>query len=79
MQILNVNRPVFLVSFTDPNKQLPNAKSVSTFLNMNLVYISSIYHSLFNCSIYIYLLLFYGHKYYFFSKQCPLKFMSDNK
>ena len=28
----------FLVSFTDPNKQLPNEKSISKFLIADLVY-----------------------------------------
>ena len=33
---LYLSRPVFLVSFTDPNKQLFNVKSVN-FLNVDLV------------------------------------------
>ena len=35
--ILHLSRSAFLVSFTDPNKQLFNVKSVFTFLTMDLI------------------------------------------
>ena len=56
----------FFVSFTDPNKQLPNEKSVFKFLSWEP-------------KKYIDLLLFCGIETSFFIKQCPLKFMSGNK
>ena len=45
---LHLSRSIFLVSFADPNKQLPNVKSV----------FKSLGHRLNMFEIYIYLLLF---------------------
>ena len=65
---LCLSRPAFLVSFTEPNKQLFNVKSLSKFLNYGV-----------SGKKYIDLLLFLGTEILLFIKQCPLKFMSGNK
>ena len=58
----------FLVSFTDPNSQLPNVKSVFKYLNDGFS-MSEIYR----------FVAFLGIEVLLFIKQCPLKFMSGNK
>ena len=65
---LCLSRSAFLVSFTDPNKQLFNVKSLSKFLNYGV-----------SVKKYIDLLLFLGTEILLFIKQCPLKFMSGNR
>ena len=54
--------------FTDPNEQLPNLKAVFKFFNCGFS-VSEIYR----------FITFLGIEIIFFIKQCPLKFMSDNK
>ena len=58
----------FLISFTDPSKQLPNVKSVF------YLYLLGIYLV---CKKYIYLLLLLL-LILLFIKQCPLNFTSGN-
>ena len=62
-----LSRSSFLVSFTDPNKQLSNAKSVFEFLNYGF----SVYE--------IYRFITFLGIEILFIIQCPLKFMSGNK
>ena len=58
---------VFLVSFTDPNEQLPNVKSVSKSVDHR----SGVYQiSKFTAAKEVSLLIFI--------KQCPLNFISGN-
>ena len=63
---LYLSRSAFLVSFTEPNKQLPNVKSVFKFFNYG-VNVSEIYRFITFLGIEI-----------LFIKQCSLKFMSGN-
>ena len=57
----------FLVSSTDPNKQLFNVKFVFESLNYA-----------FNMSERYRLITFLGREILLFIKECPLKFISDN-
>ena len=65
---LSLSRSVFLVSFTDPNKQLPNVKSVFKLLNGG-PNMQEIYR----------FITFLGIERIFFIKQGPSKFMSGSK
>ena len=65
---LYLYKSAFLVSFTDPNKQLPSVKSVFKFLNYG-VSMSEIYRFIFFLEI----------EKLCFTKQCPLKFLCANK
>ena len=57
-----LSRSAFLVSFTDPNKQSFNVKSVFKLLKRGISYVRNIY-------IYYFL----GTEILLFIKQCPLK------
>ena len=64
---LYLSRSAFLVSFTDPDKQLPNVKHVFKFLN-DVPSVQEICRFITLLEIEV-----------LFIKQCPLKFLSDNK
>ena len=65
--ILYLSGSVFLVNSTDPNKQLPNVKSVFKSLD----------HSFIMYETYRFI-TFWGVEILLFIKHCPLKFMSVN-
>ena len=64
---LYLSRSAFLVSFTDPDKQLPDVKYMFKFLNGGPS-VQEICRFITLLEIEV-----------LFIKQCPLKFLSDNK